>query len=57
MSEFKYKMVNGELVELTPAEVAEFEAMKANPPPPLPGLEQTPEPAGKSGVAPTGAKK
>jgi hypothetical protein len=25
MSEYRYKMVNGELIELSPAEIAEFE--------------------------------
>jgi len=42
MSEPRYKMVDGTLVEMTPEEIAEFEAMQEeSPAPPMP---EAPEP-------------
>src|SRR5215472_10932801 len=33
MTDFRYRLVNGELVPLTPEEIAEFEEAERNPPP------------------------
>lgn len=41
MTEYQYKLVNGELIELTPEEIAEHEELERNPPPtPQPGPDQ-----------------
>jgi hypothetical protein len=41
MTEYQYKLVNGELVELTPDEIAEHEELGKNPPPmPQPAPDQ-----------------